>query len=114
MAKNMRHTPGNQLQVALASKSSGDPVVVGQIPAVALIDTNADGNVTIKTDGVFALSVKGVDGSGNAAVAVGDILYYTDGDTPPLGKKTSGVRFGYALEAVTSGATKTIKVKIGY
>ena len=114
MAKNMKHTPGNQLQVALADTDSGAPVVVGQIPAVALTDTNTDGNVTIKTDGVFALSVKGVDGSGNSAVAVGDILYHTAADTPVLNKKTSGVRFGYALEAVTSGATKTIKVKVGY
>lgn len=114
MAKNMKFTPGNQLQVALASVTSGDPVVVGQLPAVALIDTNAAGDVTIKTDGVFALSVKGVDGSGNKAVAVGDILYYVDGDTPKLSVKNTGVRFGYALGAVTSGATKTINVKIGY
>ena len=114
MAKNMKFTPGNQLQVALASITSGDPVVVGQIPGVALIDTNADGNVTVKTDGVFALSVKGVDGGGNSAVAVGDILYYVNADTPKLSKKNTGVRFGYALEAVASGATKTINVKIGY
>lgn len=114
MAKNMKHTPGNQLQVALASVTSGDPVVVGQIPAVALIDTNADGNVTIKTDGVFALSVKGVDGSGNKAVAIGDIIYHVDADTPKLSVKATGIRFGYALETVGSGLTKTIKVKIGY
>lgn len=114
MAKNMRYTPGNQLQVALADVTSGDPVVVGQIPAVALTTTDADGNVTVKTDGVFSLSVKGVDGSGNKAIAIGDIIYLVAADTPKLSVKSSGVRFGYALEAVTSGATKTIKVKIGY
>ena len=114
MAKNMVHTPGNQLQVTLADVKSGDPVVAGQIPAVALIDTQADGTTVVKADGVFTLSVKGVDGSGNKAIAVGDIVYFTSGDTPKLGVKTAGVRFGYALEAVTSGATKTIKVKIGY
>ena len=114
MATNMVHDPGNQLQVALASVTSGAPVVVGQLPAVALTDTNADGNVTVKTDGCFNLSVKGVDGSGNKAVAIGDIIYYVDGDTPKLSVKSSGVRFGYALGAVTSGATKTIPIKIGY
>lgn len=114
MAKNMKHTPGNQLQVALADTDSGAPVVVGQIPAVALTDTNADGNVTIKTDGVFAVSVKGIDASGNKAVAIGDILYYTAADTPPLSVKATGVRWGYALAAVTSGGTKTINAKVGY
>lgn len=114
MATNMVHDQGNQLQVALADKDSGDPLVLGQLPGVALIDTNADGNVTIKTDGVFNLSVKGVDGSGNKAVAIGDIIYYVDGDTPKLSVKSSGVRYGYALGAVTSGATKTIPVKLGY
>jgi predicted RecA/RadA family phage recombinase len=114
MAKNMKFTPGNQLQVALASVTSGDPVVVGQLPAVALTSTDTAGNVTVKTDGVFALSVKGVDGSGNKAVAIGDIIYHVDADTPKLSVKSAGVRFGYALEAVTSGATKTIKVKLGY
>lgn len=103
MAKNMKHTPGNQLQVALASVTSGDPVVVGQIPAVALIDTNADGNVTIKCNGVFLLPVTG-------AIAVGDILYLAAG---VLSTTDTGVRFGYALEANASGnATK--KVKVGY
>lgn len=114
MATNMVHDPGNQLQVALADKTSGDPVVVGQLPGVALISTNADGNITIKTDGVFNLSVKGVDGSGNKAIAIGDIIYYVDGDTPKLSVKSSGVRYGYALAAVSSGATKTILVKLGY
>jgi len=114
VATNMVHDPGNQLQVALADVKSGDPVVVGQLPAVALIDTNADGNVTIKCDGVFALSVKAVDGSGNSAVAVGDKLYYVAEDTPKLSKKAAGVFFGYALAAITSGQTKTINTKVGY
>lgn len=114
MATNMVHDQGNQLQVALADVTTGDPVVVGQVPAVALTTTNADGNVTVKTDGVFNLSVKGVDGSGNKAVAIGDIIYHVAADTPKLSVKSSGVRFGYALAAVTSGATKTIPIKLGY
>jgi hypothetical protein len=65
---------------------------------------------------MFQLSVKGIDGSGNSAVSEGQILYYTEGDTPPLSKKATGVRWGYAGpgQAVTSGATSTIDVIVGY
>lgn len=114
MATNMKHTPGNQLQVTLANVTSGDPVVLGQLPAVALTSTQTDGTCTIKTDGVFALSVKGIDANGNKAIAAGDILYYTSGDSPKLSVKATGVRFGYALADVGGGATATIKVKVGY
>lgn len=117
MAKNIIFEDGTQLSLAAtdpATPASGDPVLVGQIPGVSLIAETADGNTTVKTDGVATLSVKGVDGGGNSAVAVGDIIYYVTGDTPKLSKKTSGVRFGYALEAITSGSTATIRVKIGY
>jgi len=94
--------------------ASNDPVVCGQIPGVALADEDSNGLTTVALNGAFDLSVKGVDGSGNSAVAAGDIIYYTSGDTPKLNKKTTGVRFGYALAAVSSGATATIAVKIGY
>ncbi len=102
-----------------AAPNSGDPVRCGQIPGVALVDEFESphplaGQTTVAEDGVFDLSVKGIDGSGNAAVAVGDILYYTDADTPPLSKKATGVRFGYALEAISSGGTDTINVEVGY
>lgn len=93
---------------------SGQPVVDGQIPGVCLIDRKTDGRATVQLDGTFLLSVKGIDGSGNAAVAEGDILYHTLADTPPLSKKATGVRFGYAEAAVVSAATTTIPVKIGY
>lgn len=117
MATNIVFEDGTQLALVATdptTPASGDPLLVGQIPGVALITEAADGLTTVKTNGVATLSVKGVDGSGNSAVAAGDIIYYVTGDTPKLSKKTSGVRFGYALEAVTSGATATIRVKIGY
>lgn len=118
MATNRVYEHGTQFAAvcsAPTTPASGDPVLVGQIPGVALIDEEADGTTTIQTDGVFELSVKGENASGNNAVAVGDILYYEAGQTPPINKDaTNGVRFGYALEAVTSGATATIRVKIGY
>lgn len=117
MAKNIVFEDGDQIALAATdptTPASGDPVVVGQLPGVALINEQADGKTTIKTNGVAALSVKGVDGGGNSAVAAGDILYYVAADTPKISKKNTGVRFGYALEAVSSGATTTIRVKIGY
>lgn len=115
MAKNRKYKPGAQLSYAVPDGTkSGDPVVVGQIPGVALIDRTPRGTATVESDGVFALQVKGIDGAGNSAIAVGDILYFNAGDVPKISKKATGVRFGYAREAVAAGATATIEVKLGY
>jgi hypothetical protein len=91
---------------------SGNPVVVSDLPGVALTSRDTDGNASVKVPGgpVFDLSVKGVNDAGNSAVAVGDKLFYVSADTPKISKKVSGTFFGYALEAVTSGATATINV----
>lgn len=94
--------------------TSGAPCVDGQIPGVALVDRKSDGRATIQCDGSFLISVKGIDQSGNSAVAEGDILYFTAADTPPVSKKNTGVRFGYAEGTVGSSATATISVKVGY
>jgi predicted RecA/RadA family phage recombinase len=100
---------------APTTPSSGDPVLCGQIPGVALTDEDDAGVTTVQTDGVFDLSVKAENNAGNVAVAAGDILYYDTAATVKVNKdNTNGVRFGYALEAITSGSTDTIQVKIGY
>ena len=118
MATNEVFEYGNQLSVVCShptTPASGDPVIVGQIPGVALTDERTDGTTTVKFNGVYDLTVAGVNGSGNSAVAVGDILYYVSADAPAvLSKKTTGVRFGYALETVDSGGSAVIQVKIGY
>lgn len=115
MAKNELYNAGDQIPLTVpAGTISGDPIVDGQLPAVALIDRGTDGRASCKTNGVFLLPVKGIDASANAAVAEGDILYLVVGDTPKLSKKNTGVRFGYALAVVTSGATATIAVKVGW
>jgi predicted RecA/RadA family phage recombinase len=117
MATNKVFDEGDQLSLVCSDPAvpkSGDPVLVGQIPGVALTAERADGTTSVDTEGVFLLSVKGVDGAGNSAVAAGDIIYYVAADTPKLSKKATGVRFGYALAAVTSGQTATIRVKLGY
>lgn len=117
MAKNRVRKDGRFISQAATDPAvplSGDPVLVGQIPGVAEIDEESTGAVTVDTRGVYNLSVKGIDGGGNSAVAVGDLIYYVTADTPKLSKKATGVRFGYALGTVTSGATATIAVKVGY
>lgn len=121
MATNRIHEEGTQLFLTVGSGvSSGDKVLIGDIPGVALIDADSNNKATVQTDGVFDLEVHGVNDAGsNAAVSEGDILYWNDGagslDAGDLTvDSTSGTRFGYALEAVSGGSTTTIKVKIGY
>lgn len=104
-------TPGGGAMGGAAK--SGDPVVVGKIPGVLAADPTSAGVGTIYRDGIWNLSVKGDDGS-SAAIPEGAILYFTAADTPPLSSKSSGVRFGYALKGVSSGATATIPVQLGY
>lgn len=113
MADNIVLTEGNQVRFTKASVNSGDPVVIGQIPGVALIDTDANGYITLKRNGSANLEVEAVDGSGVSAIVEGDILYYETGADPLINKKTTGVRFGYAMEALASG-TGTIEVLLGY
>lgn len=114
MATNRKFAYGSPLSVAVASPTqSNDPVLSGAMAGVALTDYDAStGEASVQFDGVFDLSVKGVDGAGNVAVARGDRLYFVTGDTPVLSKKTSGIFFGYALETVDSGATATIEVRL--
>ncbi len=83
----------------------------GTATGVALIDEQTDGETTVDFGPAdWDLSVKAVNDSGNSAIAVGDLIYYVDADTPKLSKKNSGYFFGYAQEAVISGATATINV----
>jgi predicted RecA/RadA family phage recombinase len=115
MAKNRKFRDANITRdLAVASGTiSGDPIVDGQLPGLALIDRQTDGRATCQLDGTFLVPVKGIDGSGNIAVAEGDIIYHTQADTPKLSKKATGVRWGIAEAAVSSGATTTIPVKVG-
>lgn len=114
--------PGDFINAAATSPAtvaSGDPVLVGQIPGVAVTAEGAGDNksteCTIMTRGVFKLPVKAVDGSGSSAVQVGDQITYTAADDPPLSKKAVGtgtIHFGYALGALTSGSTGSIPVLV--
>lgn len=109
---------GKYLSVACSSPAapaSGDPVRFGYLTGVAVTAEGEGGNSSTQAtvcfdEGVWDLSVKGVDQDGNSAVAVGDMLFYVDADTPKLSKKNTGYLFGFALEAVNSAATDTINV----
>lgn len=112
MAKNYIQEGRKPFLTVGAGVKSGDPVAVGQITGVALIDADANNKATVDTAGVYDLSVKAIDAGGNSAVAVGDAIYFVSGDAPKLSKKNTGVLFGYALEAVDAGATDTINIKL--
>jgi len=90
--------------------ASGDPVRIGNFCGVAVANKGSDGKTVVRISGVVNVTVKGVDGAGNSAVAVGDKIYYVDADTPKLSKKNTGAFFGYALGTVSSGGTASIDV----
>lgn len=118
MSTNIVKEPGWRLSVVCTdptAPASGDPVRYGAMTGVAETDEGAGGNISTETTVYFGpcvvdMSVKGVDDSGNSAVAVGDAIFYVDADTPKLSKKATGYFFGFALEAITSGSTDTINV----
>lgn len=113
MATNRVYEHATQIPLPVpAGTKSGDLVAVGVLVGVALIDRQPDGTATVQLDGAFKLPVKGVDGAGNSAVAVGDALTYVSADTPHLSKKTTGVGSAVALATVASGATATILVRL--
>ncbi len=95
--------------------TSGDPLIVGTIAGVAITDEgdggNASGESTIATEGVFDVPVVGHNGSSDAAVAIGDKIYYDTG-IHGLNVNSSGVLFGKALEDVAEGDTETINVML--
>lgn len=127
MAKNRYLAEARRLTLNVAAVAgsgagglvlSGDPVAVGDLVGVAQIDevtAAADpllGQATVDTGGAYNLSVKGHDGTSDAAIAVGAKVYYNTGDTPHLNVRVAGVLFGHALAAVVSGATTTIPVRL--
>lgn len=121
MAKNEVFSDGDHLSVTCsdpATPASGDPVRYGELVGVAMTAERADGTTSVVFAGVHLLSVRGVDGVGNSAVAPGDRLYYVDADTPKISKKDTGRFVGHAVETTTnpgtvaSGATTTIPVRL--
>lgn len=115
MAKNQysSHNEGRYLTVAKDSVSSGDPVLIGDqgLHGFSLIDTDPSGNIVVDTAGIYKFPVKGHDGTDNVAVDIGDKVYFTAGEAF-FDVDSNATFFGYALEAVASGETTTIKVSV--
>lgn len=107
---------GKHLRVPTAEGAkSGDPMVVGgYLTCVLLTDAESDSpyKAQVATTGVFSVSVKAVDASGNNAVEVGDAIYYDSSKDPVLSKRTGGEFFGIALEAISGGNESAILVLI--
>lgn len=124
--KRMRGNQDKTLAIACthpATPAANDPVIAGRLPGVCLVDEDAAGISVISLEGVFALTVKAIDGSGNSAVATGDKIYYVSANTPPLSKVATGVPFGVAYRKdtgtreqgtlISAGATAVIQVAVG-
>jgi hypothetical protein len=118
VATNRVHEQGTNLDWEVASGvESGEPILIGgtgvnALPGVALTDRGSDDRATVQHGGVFNLSVEGINAGGNVAIAEGDPVFYTGADDPVLNAKVGGTLFGWAREAVASGATATIAVKL--
>lgn len=113
MAKNIIHQGSGWLRLELPVTPgllSGARTLVGAGLAVDLItDADAAGNATVMFPCPYTVSVPvvGHNGTAAAAVAVGDPVYM---DGANINVNPAGVLYGYALEAVVSGATTTILV----
>ena len=139
MATNKALDHGNQITMpvpAAAAVLAGDLLVFGRgtSPSFGLVGValnsytpptgTATGNVAVDFDGVFFLSVVGKSsiGGGSVAIAIGDAVY-ADGGTYDVttgclygatinANSTGGVYVGNVLDAVTSGSTTTVRVRL--
>ncbi len=117
MAKNLIQD-GKLINLpVIAGTTSGMGAVVGSyLHGVAQTDRDADGNAVLDCGpAVYDLPVYPYDGSSASAVEIGDALYWDTALTPDnLDKKSSGIFFGYALEAIAASplALSTIKVMV--
>ena len=133
MAANKAFETSTPLQIQIPSNvtfTSGQPILFGAIAGVCNFtapDTtypNTSGQMSIDVAGGFNLTVTAqstLSPAVNSAVAPGDKLY-ADGGTKDaatgvtygftLDKNTGGAYFGTAMDALTTGTTGTIRVRL--
>lgn len=116
--------------------NSGDPLLIGRgtCPTFGLACVAessytpptgvATGNIAVSFEGVYYLQVvaKSSIGGSSVAIAIGDKIYADGGTYDPVtgmlygftldANSTAGAYFGNALDALTSGATGTIRVRL--
>lgn len=107
MAKNRVFEEGDQITLpVIAGTVSGSPVIAGMIPGVALTNRDSNGNATVKTSGVFNVSVTG------AIASVGLPVYITSATGALVVAPGIGIQlFGHAMATKGAGAG-TIPVRI--
>lgn len=91
--------------------SAGGVATEGKISGIASSDITNNTRGPCRMSGVFNLSVKGEDGSGDAQILAGGKIYLdTDGELN--GDSSNGEFFGYNFSgaALASGTTATIAV----
>ena len=115
MAKNIKYEPGWRKAYACTKPDepdSGDPVRIGNMTGIALLDEDAAGK-TVVDKGPFSAKFT-VKDNGGTGIGVGDTIWYHDDQTPPLDNvPTGGYFYGYAEEAVAAGQTAIIEVSHG-
>jgi hypothetical protein len=123
MATNRWYKRGDYLAVVPTDPTlplTSWPVRFGERPGVCEVSPpSAGGTASVSFVGVYDLSVQAFTTGGTApsAVALGDILYYTDSSGTTIGtlnKLSTAHRFGYAAGTIASGGTATIPVIVGY
>ena len=115
MAKNVKYEPGWRKAYACTTPDepdSGDPVRIGNMTGIALLDKDAAGK-TVVDKGPFSAKFT-VKDNGGSGIGVGDTIWYHDNQAPPLDNVPAGGYFyGYAEEAVANGKTAIIEVSHG-
>lgn len=113
-AIDARHIALETTDTTLDDVTSGDLVIAGALVGVAVADydPNTD-TLVIDTEGCYNLSVIGKNSAGDScAIAVGDWLFYDPAADQINRDYSNGICIGQALEAVGSGLTATIGVKL--
>ena len=103
--ETFRNAARLSLPVAEGTKS-GDPVIVGDLPGIAITDRgkggNPDGNATVCLEGAFEVTVA-------AATTVGGPVYITSAGVLN-GTAASNKLWGYALAAQAASGVVPVKI----
>lgn len=111
MALNRVREEADKLSLPVPNGTkSGDPLVLGDLPCVAVVDQNqwTPSAASVQCDGSFRFDVTDTGGG----IVVGTSLYLQNDGT--LNDNNGGKFFGYALEAVDANDTAAIEVKVGH